>query len=197
MGKRLVNEARHRQVIVFTHDIVFANDIKNEAESCGVLLTERNVCRCGRNPGSVELDSPWIAGNTRERLTALRKELNTDKGGYSTKKDYEYAELVTRLYSRLRATCERAVEDIAFAGTVLRHRDYIPINQNFKKVLALDAAACDVLIKLHDKCSNITDSHDPSRGRNAIVPNPDEIADDIKALEDWVDTIKAKQKTIT
>lgn len=197
VAKRLVDESRHRQVIVFTHDIVFATDIKNQAESCGVLLTERNVCRCGRNPGSVELDSPWIAGNTRERLTALRKELNTAKVVYSTKKDYEYAELVAGLYSRLRATCERAVEDIAFAGTVLRHRDYIPINQNFKKVLALDAGACDVLIKLHDKCSNITDSHDPSRGRNAIVPNPDEIADDIKALEDWVDNIKAKQKTIT
>ncbi len=194
VAKRLVDEARHRQVIVFTHDIVFATDIKNEAESCGVLLTERNVCCCGRNPGSVETDIPWIARNIKQRIATLKKELSAAKTAYSTKKDYEYADMVRSLYDRLRATCERAVEDIAFAGTVLRHRDYIPINQNFKRVLALDAPACDVLIKLHDKCSNITDSHDPSRGRNAIVPNPDDIADDIKALEDWVDTVREKQK---
>jgi hypothetical protein len=196
VAKRLIDEARHRQVIVFTHDIVFATDIKNQAEDFGVKLTERNVCRCGRNPGSVELDSPWIAGSTHERLTALRRKLNTAKTVYNTKKDYEYAESVADLYSRLRATCERAVEDIVFSGTVLRHRDYIPINQNFKKVLALDAAACDVLINLHNKCSKITEAHDPSRARNAPVPNPDEIAADIRVLEDWVANIRAKQKAL-
>ena len=198
VAKRLVKEASRRQVIVFTHDIVFATDIKNDVESCGVvLLTERNVCRCGRNPGSVEPDIPWIAKNIRQRIDTLKRDLKAVNTAYGTKKDCEYAAMVMSLYDRLRATCERAVEDVAFDGTVLRHRDYIPVNhQHFKKVLALDETDCNVLIQLYEKCSNIIDSHDPSRGRNAIVPNPDEVAADIKILDDWVENIKAKQKTI-
>lgn len=195
VAKRLVDEARHRQVIVFTHDIVFATDIKNYAEASEVPLTERNVCCSGRSPGSVELDIPWIARNIDQRLATLKKEINAAKTAYSTKKDYEYAEIVRGLYSRLRATCERAVEDVALCGMVLRHRDYISI-KNFKKVLALEETDCDIFTELYNKCSNITEAHDPSRARNAPVPNPNEIAADIRVLEDWVDNIRAKRKAL-
>lgn len=197
VAKRLVDEARGRQVIVFTHDIVFATDIKNHAESSGVNLMEWNVCLCGRNPGSVEPDIPWIARNIEQRIATLEKELSASKMAYSTKKDYEYADMVRTLYDRLRATCERALEDVAFSGIVLRHRDWIPVNHTLKKVLALDAAMCDVLINLHGKCSNITEAHDLSRARNAPVPSPDEIAADIKTLKDWVHAVKEKQKAFT
>ncbi len=47
------------------------------------------------------------------------------------------------------------------------------------------------------RCCDIVDSHDPSSGRNAVAPPPDDIAKDIKALKDWVADLRTRQKKIT
>src|SRR6202030_4140507 len=43
VAKRLVAEAKVRQVIVFTHDLIFLNDIEDAAERAGVACESRYV----------------------------------------------------------------------------------------------------------------------------------------------------------
>jgi len=48
----------------------------------------------------------------------------------------------------------------------------------------------------HKKCCDITEAHSNISATNAPVPEPDEIAQDLNVLKDWVRNIKAKQKDL-
>ena len=193
---RLVHEAKSRQVIVFTHDIVFAHDIMDGAARENIALRVQYIYRSARIPGYVDSNLPWGPGTVAHRIDELKKLCNKAGKTWATGSEQEYSELVTTLYSKLRATWERVVEDVAFCRTLLRHRDHISVNLEFKKISVLDLRDCEDLINTHKKCCDITESHDLSRARGPSLPNPTEISTDIACLEDWITRIKDKQKVI-
>jgi energy-coupling factor transporter ATP-binding protein EcfA2 len=196
VARRLVECAKTKQVVVFTHDIVFANDLMTYCERENVTRKDQFVSARGNHPGFVDSELPWKAGRHKERIDRLEKACNIANTLYNTGKDEEYEMHVKTIYSGLRATWERVLEDVALCDTVLRHRDYIKVT-HFRKVSALELADCTEFLSAHNKCSNIIDGHDPSRGRAAPVPTPSEIEQDIKYLKDWIDKIKSKQKAIS
>lgn len=193
---RIVHEAKSRQVIIFTHDIAFAHDIMDDVARENVPLCVQYIYRTAGIPGYVDSNLPWGAGTVAHRLDELKKLCSKARKTHTTATDPEYSELVSTLYSKLRATWERAVEDVAFCRTLLRHRDHISVNLEFKKVSVLDLKDCEDLINAHKKCCDITESHDLSRARGPSLPNPTEISTDIACLEDWITRIKDKQKVI-
>jgi len=193
---RLVHEAKSRQVIVFTHDIVFAHDIMDGAARENIALCVQYIYRSALIPGYVDSNLPWGPGTVAHRIDDLKKLCSKAGKTRATGSEQEYSELVTTLYSKLRATWERVVEDVAFCRALLRHRDHISVNLEFKKVSVLDLRDCEDLINAHKKCCDITESHDLSRARGPSVPNPTEISTDIARLEDWITRIKDKQKVI-
>jgi energy-coupling factor transporter ATP-binding protein EcfA2 len=193
---RIVHEAKSRQLIIFTHDIVFAHDIMDDVARENVPLCVQYIYRTAGIPGYADTNLPWGAGTIAHRLDELKKLCSKAREIHTTATDPEYSELVSTLYSKLRATWERAVEDVAFCRTLLRHRDHISVNLEFRKVSVLDLRDCEDLINAHKKCCDITESHDLSRARGPSLPNPTEISTDIASLEDWITRIKDKQKTI-
>ncbi len=193
---RIVDEAKSRQVIIFTHDIAFAHDIMDDVARENVPLRVQYIYRTAGIPGYADSNLPWGAGTVAHRLDELKKLCSKARKTHTTATDAEYSELVSTLYSKLRATWERAVEDVAFCRTLLRHRDHISVNLEFKKVSVLDLRDCEDLINAHKKCCDITESHDLSRARGPSLPNPTEISTDIASLEDWITRIKDKQKVI-
>lgn len=55
IAQRLVKEAARRQVIVFTHDILFTNYLATAAEEMGVAFAGRTVWRDGtETPGTID-----------------------------------------------------------------------------------------------------------------------------------------------
>jgi hypothetical protein len=109
--------------------------------------------------------------------------------------DQDYKIKAEYFYSKLRASWERALEEIGLAHTVMRHRDYIN-PKNIKKISALDLNDCDNWLNHYGKCCTYTESHDGSRGRNKTMPEPDQLLLDVKSLKDWSDTIKDKHNKI-
>lgn len=103
---------------------------------------------------------------------------------------------MTSLYSRLRATWERALEDIVFANVVIRHRDYID-TKRLKQVTALEGADVQTFQSGFKKCCDFVDAHDPSRGHDPEPPEPGEIMADIQALKDWSEALRKKMNAIT
>jgi len=196
VATRLVREAKSCQVIVFTHDIVFAHDIMDDAAREGVPLHVQYIYRTAGIPGHSDSRLPWGIGSVADRIDELKKLYNQAQTIHETATEHEYSEFVTILYSKLRATWERAVEDVAFLKTILRHRDHISVNMNFKKVSVLDLQDCDDLINAHKKCCDITEAHDLSRARGPSLPDPTEILKDIERLESWITRIRHKQKAL-
>jgi hypothetical protein len=196
VAERLVEEAKSRQVIIFTHDIVFAHDLMDDAERSKVPLSIQYVYQVSRIPGYISDRLPWGAGRLKERIDELKRLAAEARKIYDTESGTKYFDLVGNLYSKLRATWERIVEDVAFCKTILRHRDHISVNLEFKKVSVLDLNDCEDLINAHKKCCDVTEAHDPSRGRIQSLPIPADIDKDIDLLESWMQRVRDKQKNV-
>ena len=195
VAKRLVEEAQNRQVIVFTHDLVFVNDLNDHATKSGGAVRLTTLSRGAAGAGMVADGLPWKAQSVEDRIDKLEKAARAAKLLHDNNQEDEYAVEVAKLYNALRATWERGLEDIAFVRVIQRHRDYINA-KDLKKVCALIEADCDAFAAGFKKCCDIVDAHDPSSGRNAAPPPPTDLFQDIVALKDWAASLRDRQKKI-
>jgi len=193
---RLTKEAAARQVIVFTHDIVFTTAVMHAAQTANIPLALRCIQRTGNIPGSTTDTIPWKAANVSQSIDVLEKEVAQLSTIWESQTTEEYAQAACVVYSKMRATWEKAIEEVAFCRTVRRFDAHIRVNPDLMKVSVLDISDCKTLLAAHKKCCDITEAHDNIGPRNAPVPNPDEIEKDLDLLKNWVKRIKLKQKTL-
>ena len=196
VAARLTKEAAARQVIIFTHDIVFTTAVMHAAQTENIPLALRCIQRIGSIPGSTADTIPWKAANVSQSIDVLEKKVAPLSRIRESRTTEEYAQAACVAYSKMRATWEKAIEEVAFCRTVRRFHAHIRVNQDLMKVSVLDITDCKTLLAAHKKCCDITEAHDNIGPRNAPVPNPDEIAKDLALLKDWVNHIKSKQKTL-
>ncbi len=195
VAKRLIEETEHRQIIVFTHDLVFVNDLYDLAQGKNCSSKLITIQRGANGAGIVSNGLPWKAQTVEDRIDKLEKEAREAKCLYDNHQEEEYSQQAVNIYNKLRATWERALEDIAFSRIIQRHRDYID-TKNLKKVTAINESDCDTFRISFKKCCDIIDAHDPSRARNADAPPPNEIFLDISTLKNWVISLRDRQKNI-
>jgi len=195
VAKRLAKEGRTRQVVVLTHDIVFVHDLHDHAKTESVSCELRNLRRDSTGTGVVGDGLPWLGMKVEARLDDLGKRARAARTLFDGGDEEAYNREVEGIYSDLRATWERALEDVAFQRTVLRHRDYIN-SEYLRKVSVLTLQDCEDFRKHFHKCCDLTNSHDRSPGRNPEHPEPTELLADIKALEEWVGSLRDRQKAI-
>lgn len=116
VAERLIEEASTRQIIVFTHDLIFLNDLESLAGKMGVACSAISLTQSSAGAGIVNLGLPWVGAKVKERLDNLEKEARAAGKLYDVHDDEGYADAVSKLYSKLRSTWERALEDVAFCG---------------------------------------------------------------------------------
>jgi ABC-type proline/glycine betaine transport system ATPase subunit len=195
VAERLVEEAGVRQIVVFTHDLVFLNDLQTLAHKSGVALKEISLTQSGLGAGIVNNGLPWAGQKVKERLDNLEKEARAAATHYEAHDDEAYNAAVVTFYNRLRSTWERALEDVAFCNVVNRHHDYIN-SRDLKKVTALTEADATAWAAGFKTCCDITDAHDPSRGRNAASPPPADLLKHVQDLSTWVTNLRERQKQL-
>ena len=193
VANRLVEVAQERPVVVFTHDIVFVHDLKDRADEEGTGCSTQTVRRIVERTGLIADGLPWIAKSVEHRLDELEKRARASKKKYESGDDEVYGAEARSVYDDLRATWERAIETVAFNRVIVRHRDYVDTKQ-FNKAIVLNASDSETIRVNHGRCSDVVRGHDPSSGRNAPVPTPSQMLDDIKALRDWVDDLRERQR---
>jgi hypothetical protein len=88
-----------------------------------------------------------------------------------------------------------ALEEVAFAHVIMRHRDQIK-PMDLPQVSALTRPDCQVWTANFDKCCGLMAGHDQSRGRNRATPEPDELLQDAQTLAAWVRNLRDRQKVI-
>ncbi|MDC0857430.1 AAA family ATPase [Rickettsiales bacterium] len=192
VAKRLVLEAKNRQVIIFTHDLVFFNDIKEYCEEESVDFSAKQVQRYGEVSGRVDISHPWDGMKVKERIDALEKmarELQKERNNYS---EEDYKMRARDFYSKLRASWERGLEQVGLCNVVIRHRDYIN-SKNLEKISILNLDDCKSWNKNFKKCCNFTNAHDGGSARNQSLPEPQELSQDVSELLSWVNDIRERQ----
>ena len=195
VAKRLVEEGEHRQIIVFTHDLIFVNDLHDMAHRENRAIQFLTVSRGREGAGMVTQGLPWKAQSIEDRIDKLERAAREAKKLYDNNEEEEYRKEAASIYDKLRASWERALEDVAFFRVIQRHRDYID-TKFFKKVTVLNESDCDTFHGGFKKCCEVVDAHDPSRGRNADAPPPDEIMQDIQTIKNWAGSLRERQKKI-
>lgn len=182
IAKRLVEEAKSRQVIVFTHDIAFLIELESKAtETNGAVnFTVRTVCKVSDTVGKCIEDRPWHTMLVKDRMVYLRQELDHFKGFYETNQA-EYNREAAVLYALLRETWEALVEEVLLYHTIKRHGSEIQ-TQRLKSV-TVETPDYKTIHFGMEKCSEWMRGHDKSKVLSDNRPSPREIQEDINEVE--------------
>lgn len=189
VARLLVDAARHRQVVILTHDIVFLLLLMKYARAAMIPLTERSLLRGGPRHGVLVEGPPWIAMSVSKRLGVLRNELQAagailrkgDRAAYEQKAEW--------IYKRLRQTWERAVEEVLLNRVLVRFGDAVE-TQRLKVLTDIKDADVQMVESEMAYCSSFV--HDESGAVNAGIPDPSVLEADIKRLDDWVAALRKR-----
>lgn len=181
MAKRLVAEAAHRQVIVFTHDIYFLCILAEEAEAAGMPIATQSLIRHTHGFGVADPELPFEGKNTSKRIGALKAQQQIIAKLHKDGDEQEYRKQTVDAYFRLRMAWERAVEEVLLRKVILRFRKGVE-TQRLAEVIVDDSDYAQVDAGM-TRCSNY--AHDKALMGGVAVPDPDELLADIMALETW------------
>lgn len=189
IAERLVAESEQRQVIVFTHDVIFLNDLLAFSEQTSMTPSVLTLEWNDGAPGKYVHGLPWDSRKPSECLVELKKDQKIISAKWNPQPNAINVEAMRHAYSRLRSTVERLVEHVLLAGIVSRFKSQVNAGQ-VKNLIGVTQAECNEVTRLLQKCHNITDAHAPSM---AAIPDPAEFLQDITDAEQLIVTIKKRK----
>lgn len=193
VARRLVQEAKTRQVIVFTHDVVFLLLLKQFAKELAVDQLDQHVQQLPKGAGVCLEELPWVAMPVKKKIAHLKNEWQAAaklfRGGHQA----AYEKEGQFLYGLLRATWERALEEVLLEGVVERYRPGVQ-TQQIAKIADITEEDCRVLDAAMTKCSKWLPGHDQAAAARAAIPEPSVLKADIDALESWVTAIRNRRR---
>ncbi|MCK4497197.1 MAG: AAA family ATPase, partial [Candidatus Aenigmarchaeota archaeon] len=193
VARRLVEEARTRQIIVFTHDIVFLLALKKLAEDIGVSYNHQYLQRHNSEAGICSQDLPWVAKNIKERIGYLKEMYTQAEKLNRTSNQREYENEAKNIYGHLREAWERSVEEVLLYGVVERYRHTVETKRT-KYLSDISVDELKVLDAAMTKCSRWMIGHNQAPAENVPIPSPDELKADIEELDTWTNDIRKRRK---
>jgi len=193
VAQRLIEEAKVRQVVVFTHDTVFLAELITRAEDQGIPRLFQHLTFSQRASGRVNEGLPWRHLATKDRidkLEGLARTLAKDEPDL----DNEVAgERSRHIYNLIREVTERGVEEVVFAGVLQRYNDYIRV-PNIANTAGLTDAECKPIVEVYDKAKDIITGHDKAGAGGFTAPKAADVAADIEKLKSALQAIKDRRK---
>jgi hypothetical protein len=188
IARRLVEEAKKRQVIVFTHNIAFLVEI--EKLCAGIPLLVQTVQRTGQVPGFCIEGLPWEAMSVKDRLHFLDDRVNDIQKIHGVDDD-EYNSKAAYVYDLLRQTWEALIERELLNQTVVRH----DIDVQTKRLMQVDILDDDCVRVQQGmaKCSTWMAGHDKSLALDVNRPPPKEIREDIQEVRAFAKVIGVRR----
>jgi energy-coupling factor transporter ATP-binding protein EcfA2 len=193
IAQRLASEARMRQVIVFTHDVCFLEELRSGAEALGFDPTFLWLEWDGDAPGKCMQGVPWDQMGPPERLDDLdKRRAHLSKTWSPVPSDINKREM-RDAYTLLRAALERIVERELLGDVVARYRSQIKTG-HLKRLKGIAAGDVTEAERLLQRCHEVTGAHDPSTKSQSTIPTPADLAADLQATLALLASIKAHQK---
>ena len=185
VANRLAAEAKGRQVIIFTHSLVFYHHIMKAADEAGVGSAGLAIFRTGSSTGLIDPGGvPWGGRPVLKRVNLLKDHLAKVKK-LANESPEEYEREAKSLYGRMRDCWERIIEEKLFANVITR------FNQ---EVRTKELRFVDVTDEFFQRIEagmtrTSTYSHDNPASGTAPIPTPDAIATDLQEIQDVLDML--------
>lgn len=192
VARRLVEESKTRQVIIFTHDAVFLFALRQFAGELSIEPLDQHVRHLPQGAGVCLDELPWVAQAVRTRIGHLKnKWQSVDKLHRDGHQD-AYEKEAKDLYGFLREAWERGLEEVLLGGVVERFRPGVETRQ-IAAIADISDEDCKAVIAAMTKCSAWLRGHDQAAAARAPVPGPLELKADIESLESWVKAINKRR----
>lgn len=186
---RLAALASSRQVIVFTHDIAFLNELVRGTEAGHRVHVRRGPL----GPGECLDGLPWEAMSVRDRIGHLKNSHQAAAAKFRRDKFDEYEADAKVLYGLLRETWERGVEEVLLNAAVQRF-DHAVHTQQIRVLTDIDQKDIEAVDAGMTQSSRFLVGHDTPAAGAEPVPEPDEVWRDIVAVERWVAEVRARRR---
>jgi energy-coupling factor transporter ATP-binding protein EcfA2 len=193
VARRLVQEAKTRQVIVFTHDVVFLLLLRQFAEELGVEQMDQHVRFLSKGAGVCTQELPWVAMPIKKKIGHLKSCWQAADKLFRNGHQDAYEKEAKHLYGLLREAWERGLEEVLLGGLVERYRPSIQ-TQQVAQIADITPDDCKAVEVAMTKCSACLTGHDQAAAARAPVPRPDELKADIETLEKWVKAIRDRRQ---
>lgn len=122
IAARLVEESKTRQVVVFTHDLMFFKYLDGLAAADGVDCLIQYGRRIDREAGFWTTEGPWVAMKTKRRMGVLRSEFQAAEKLYRVGQIDAYEKAAKSLYNQIRETWESSIPEVLLHDVVEPYR---------------------------------------------------------------------------
>jgi energy-coupling factor transporter ATP-binding protein EcfA2 len=185
IAKTLLRLGADRQVIVFTHELSLVRELQRNATTFSPVSVQW-VRRIGRTVGHVQPSLPWEGLSPTDRFGDLDQRLVRLRALYEENDQLAYTEKVGGFCGDLRASFERAVEDLVLAGVVTRRSDDVQTKK--LRVINWSPEICDLVDR--GMSENSAWMHDRPLADGASPPAPDELAEGLKIYQELLGKTK-------
>ncbi len=191
IARRLVMEAKLRQVIVFTHDLLFMRILLDEADRQKVQCETQYVRRDGE-PGLCSANAPWVAMRVKDRIGKLRDMWQIADKLHRTASREEYEREAREVYGLLREAWEQAIVEVLLNDVVERYRQSIQA-QRVRDLHDITSDDCKALDEAMTECSRWIRGHDQAAADGTPLPGPVALRKCIDDLDHWVKVIRKRR----
>jgi energy-coupling factor transporter ATP-binding protein EcfA2 len=190
VASRLAEFAASRQVVVFTHDITFVNELRLAAEREGVEFSGRGVeRRPSGEPGVCTDTLPWKVKAVKQRLGELQELLARIKKEKANWDQQSYEQETSDWAGRLSETWERMLSQEVVGQVV--DRGTLEIRPKSFRILAKITDRDDLEFQSsYARCSRWARRHDKSPEMNYVAPAIAELEDELSRVREWFERIK-------
>ena len=195
IAARLAEEAAHRQVIVFTHDLAFLFELRRETEALaakdkGKKIRYQTIRRRESAPGYVEGDLPNKAKSALGLANALRSELKGVKGQFEQWNDTARTIFCKGVIEQLRETWDQGIADFIFP--VLGRFENTIKGNSLCKLVVLDTDDVKTVTAARRRLSE--ELHAAAESLNPATVAHAGLVAEVGKLETWLHSILDRQK---
>lgn len=193
VASRLVAEsAKGKQVIVFTHNLLFYNELQDAAAAntppvptLTQVISKSEAEGFGLVAGQSE---PWTAQKVATRVGRLHARLKLLEAQTDFNTD-DYRSAAKDFYTDLRETWERLVEELLLFKVVERFNSDVK-TQSLKGVIVEDADYKTVFWAM--KRVSERSGHDMAVGKNIPIPTPTDMKSDLDEIDSYRQMLKKR-----
>lgn len=190
VAQRLAEEAQHRQVVIFTHDLGFLFEVKREAEARDVPLHYQHVKRRGDRPGHIEPELPFKAKEAPARVAELRRELKSFKGQFEIVPEMRRLAWSKGIIEQLREAWDQIIAD--FIAPVLGRFDNKIKGGSIFKLLALTQNDVEIMNAARGRLSE--DLHNVAGALNPEDVAHDQLCKEVDVIHDFIQSLSTRPK---
>ncbi len=189
VAARLVEEAAHRQVIVFTHDLAFLFELRREAAAKKRPVQYQTVCRKQNRPGFVEGELPMKAKSAWQLAQSLRSELKEAKPDFEKWPDARRRIFSKGIIEQLRETWDQGIADFVFP--VLGRFDNTIKGNGLCKLAIINEGDVKTVTAARGRLSE--EMHASAETLNPETVSLADLKAEVEKLEAWLDSIYIRQ----